>query len=265
MSDPDKFILDFYREVAKKYGHSSQSTMKDPTIRAYEEVFFCKEIERFIEERKTYPVIADLGCGNGHLLSVIRKQFPQCNLIGIEFTPELYELALERNLENTLILQGDIRDLSVLNTKVDIAITERVIINLLNDFDKERAFQSIARVLNPQGRYLLCESFVETLLNLNNARREMRLEAIPQSKQNRYMTEDHIKEVEKTGFTEIIGVLSKHHLSTHFYLTRVFHHIVRPEGGKLEQTEFIRFFNLALGPGVGDYSPIQFRVFEKKY
>ncbi|GAB4015031.1 MAG: hypothetical protein Fur0010_13670 [Bdellovibrio sp.] len=265
MSDADKFILDFYRDVAKKFGLSGQSTMKDPTIRMAEEDFFCAEINRFIEERGHYPIIADVGCGNGHLLSVLRQRFPKCDLIGIEFTPELLELALERNISNAVILHGDIRNLENLPTKVDIVITERVLINLLNDFDKSHAFSSIKQALKPQGRLLMSESFIETWKNMNAARKEMRLEPIAQSKQNRYMTYDNLKELTDIGFAELKSEFSAHHLSTHFYITRIFHHLVRPEGGKLEQTEFVKFFNHALGPGIGEYSPIQFRVFEKMF
>jgi len=263
MSNPDQFILDFYRDVAQRFGHSSQSTMKDHVIRRAEEEFFIEEIKRYMKERNPRPVIADMGCGNGHLLKVLRETFPQCELMGIEFTPELYELAVAREIPRCVILQGDIRDPKALPTKADVIITERVLINLLSDNDKQKAAQAIAQQLSVQGRLLMSESFLESWRKLNTARREVKLSPIPQSKQNRYMLEYDIQDYFPLGFVELKGIFSPHHLSTHFYFSRIYHHLMRPEGGQLQETEFVDFFDEAIGPGIGQYSPIQFRVLEK--
>jgi hypothetical protein len=91
----------------------------------------------------------------------------------------------------------------------------------------------------------------------------MKLNRIPQSPQYRYVDEEFMLNLSETGFQEIEGTFPPNYLSTYFYLTRIFHHLVRPEGGKKENTRFVRFFTEAIGPSIGNFSPIQFRVFEK--
>jgi trans-aconitate methyltransferase len=207
--------------------------------------------------------VADIGCGNGHLLSELRAHYPELKLFGVEFTPELAQVAIERELPNCLMVQGDCRDPNFLTEKVDLLITERMLINLLSDKDKEIALSNIAGKLRPQGRLLMIESFVEPWRELNRARAEMRLPEIPQSRQNRYMSEEFLEPLFQNGVREIKGHIPANALSAHFYLTRIFHHLLRPEGGKLEETEFVSFFDRALPPGKGNFSPILMRVFEK--
>src|SRR5690606_11944083 len=175
-------ILDFYRNVAQRYGTSPRSTMKDQFIRNAEVSFVAGEIARYQKEIWPAPSVADIGCGNGHLLSELSLQYPELRLFGVEFTPELAQVAIDRDLANAHVVQGDCRDPEFLKQKVDLIITERMLINLLSDQDKAIALKNIASKLKPQGRLLMIESFVEPWRELNRARLEMRLPEIPQSR-----------------------------------------------------------------------------------
>ena len=62
------------------------------------------------------------------------------------------------------------------------------------------AIKNFHGLLNKGGCYILIESFVESWENLNNARKEMVLDTIPQSPQNRYIDEDLIKTMIEMGF-----------------------------------------------------------------
>jgi ubiquinone/menaquinone biosynthesis C-methylase UbiE len=258
-----------YQKVARLYGHSPNSTMKDPVIREAECEFVIGEIKRFLIYENANPTIMDLGCGNGTLISHLFKLFPQCHFVGVEYSEEMFELAKTReefqDNPQVNILHGDCSDKNFNPGKAHIIITERVLINILSWEKRQQAFSNIVRLLHPEGRYIMMESFRVNLENLNRARRENRLAAIKSSNHNQYLTEKEITKFKNQGVLEVPGFFEKNHLSTHFYIGRVLHHLVRPKGGKVENTEFVNFFNLALPPGVGEYSPILFRVFEKSF
>ena len=79
--------------------------MKDQTIRSAEVEFFCTEIDPLYEKNHKLKIL-DVGSGNGYLLSVLRDKYPEALLYGVEFTPELHQLAIDRDLDIDFI-HGD--------------------------------------------------------------------------------------------------------------------------------------------------------------
>ncbi len=260
----EELILDHYKKVAKFNGLNPTSSMEDQYIRQNEITFILSEIERYIETLGARDIsIFELGCGNGYLLSKIRERFSQVKLFAIEFTPELFELAKSRNIENCSIEQGDIRTPDFFKEKVDIVITERVVINILAKKDQYQVLRNISEMIRPGGIYVMVESFHEPLVVLNKARKEMGLDPLSASKHNRYLRELMSDYLAKSGTYEIEGTMPKNFLSTHFYLTRVYHAIVRPGGGRVKGSLFLSFMTEALPVAIGNFAPILFRVFKK--
>lgn len=260
----DGITLKHYRTVANKQGLGPQSTMEDLFVREKEFDFIFGEIERFINKTGRDPYILDVGCGNGYLLSVLRERFPNSKLGGIEFTPELFDLAISRNLTDVKIINHDVRKSDFWDGPVDIIITERVIINILSRKEQYRAIKNIGQMISPGGLYIMIESFLEPLRSLDKAREEMSMEHTRRSPQNKYISEAAVQKVIENNFFELEGIMPANYLSTHYYITRVLHKTIRPEGGRVKYTEFEKFFRAALPPSIGNYSPILFRVFEKK-
>jgi hypothetical protein len=91
----------------------------------------------------------------------------------------------------------------------------------------------------------------------------MKLEALKESHQNKYLVEYQIEQFLKMGMKRKTATRPFNYLSSHFFITRVFHKSNRPEGGKVKYTHFAKFFTHALPPAIGNYSPIQFHVFQK--
>lgn len=259
----DELILNHYKKVASNFGDSPNSTMADPYIREMEIKFFIGEISRIKKNNPSIKKVLDLGCGNAHLLSVLQETFPELSFYGLEFTPELLEIALNRSLPSVIIKQGDAREADSFTETFDIIITERVIINILTWEGQEKALRNISHWLNPNGHYLMVESFRESWEELNKGRKEMSLEEIPVSYQNRYLNERVIPILKDLHLEEIKGEIPLNYLSTHFYLSRIVHVMLKPDGGRGKNSRFVRFFDDALPPAVGNYSPILFRVFKK--
>lgn len=265
----DAYIRSHYKKVAQNFGPSSLSSIQDPYIRTCEENFFIREIQNFIKVHSNLSphdiIVMDFGCGNGHLLSVLRKYFPEIKLVGLEFTPELLEIAQKRKLENTSLYLGDIRQKLPFEDKAHIIITERVIINLLSWKQQELGLRNIAQHLQKDGLYLMSESFREPWIELNLARREVGLDQIKQSQHNRYLAGNAIDFMAKQlNLKQIDGQTAQNFLSTHFYISRVLHPSIRPEGAKIKSSRMVDFFNQALAPAAGNFSPILFHVFHKR-
>ncbi len=262
----DELILNHYKKVAEKNGFAPTSSMEDQYIRQSEVDFFLSEISFFVKEKGECLNVLDVGCGNGYLLSLIREKFSALNLWGLEFTPELFDLAQKRNLCNTTIIHGDCRKEQYFTTlpDMDIIITERAVINILTKNEQEITLLNILKKLSFGGSYLLSESFEGPLEELNQACQEMGVKEVSQSYQNLYLGEWIVPFLLSNNVhEERPKEYSNNFLSTHFYLTRVFHKAIRKEGTKVKFTRFCDFFREALPPAIGNYSPILFRVFKK--
>lgn len=259
----EQLILDHYKKVARNNGLASSSTMEDPFIRQSEIDFFLSSL-RAESSKKNRPLrVFDIGCGNGYLLETIARHFPEFTLFGLEFTPELYEQTLSRNILKLSLRHGDARLKEDYYEDIDVVITERMVINILDSEHQILVMKNIFNSLRPDGLLLMSESFLEPLNELNDAREEMCLEPIDVSCQNLYLNEALVEHFLSWGMEEEEGTLPSNYLSTQFFVTRILHKSLRPDKGKVKFSRFAKFFTEALPPAVGNYSPILFRSFRK--
>lgn len=239
--------------------------MEDPYVRDAEVLFVIKEIENFMKAAKRPLSILDAGCGNGYLLSVLCEKFPKHEFTGLEFTPELFEVASSRNHPNVKWVHGDVRKSHFPDNHFDIVITERVIINIRKSKEQYDALEALSKTLKHGGRYIMIESFKESLREINEARKEMGIEPLKESYQNKYIFEQQFALFEKNlNLYRIESEMPANYLSTHFYVTRVLHKGLRPKGGKVKFSRFANFFTEALPPAIGNYATIKFFLFEKR-
>lgn len=264
----EAYIQNHYSKIAKNFGLSGSSTIQDPFIRKSEVEFFVSEIKTIIQNQFNEKLsIVDIGCGNGYLLEKLSKAFPSATLYGLEFNPELCLLAKSRQLTNASIIEGSCKNSEaldrILNKTADIIITERVIINLLSWKQQALALQDIASWIKDGGHYLLSESFKEPWFELNSARREMKIPEIPISNHNRYLNHKLPKYLIQLMLKPVETQMPANYLSSHFYLSRVAHSYIKPSGGRKKETHFVNFFDHAIPPAIGNYSPILFYHYVK--
>ena len=259
MKYTEKDMVEHYANEAEKYGDSDKSTMQDEIIRR-------KELELIYEfVKKENGSILDIGCGNGVALQMISDLHKgEVNLYGVDFSPDLVEIAKRRSLSNCVIDHGDVRDLHFEDGSIDKIYTERCLINILDVKGQEKALKEIHRVLKPGGEYLMIECFTDGFDNNNRAREECGLNALKKRDHNLYFKKDPFFNFISDCF-EVVddSRFPFNFLSSHYFVARVLHPLIT-KGDNIQNTEFVKFFDLALEHPIGNYSPIQVFLLKKK-
>ena len=96
--------------------------------------------------------IADLATGTGDLALALQKRLPDADITGVDYLPEMLELARQKGLRHVLL--ADAMKLPFVDRSFD-CIT--IAFGLRNLEDCSAALTEIARVLNSHGRLLVLE------------------------------------------------------------------------------------------------------------
>lgn len=259
----NSYILKHYQKLAKTFGISPFMSMRDQYIRSSEEKFFLHCLKHLTggNYQKEFKLL-DLGCGNGHTLEIISKAYPNAILHGIEFSPDLVEIAKSRNIANLKVVLGDMRK-ELNENEFDIVLTQRSLINLQSKEQQRTALAHIVNSLKPQRYLLMSESFDVSLREVNSARKEFNLSPIDSSKHNHYLSKSLFHSLKHMGMIKEDLYFPENYLSTYFFITRVLHPSLRKEGDRMNDSMLADFFKLALPTGIGSFGPIEFHVFKK--
>ena len=96
--------------------------------------------------------LLDAGCGTGGMLDVVRKDFPDADLTGIDASSHAIELVAARNLNATL-RPANVHDLPFAENSFDFVLSLDVLSH--TGVDDSLATHEMHRVLRPGGRLLL--------------------------------------------------------------------------------------------------------------
>lgn len=261
-------ILEHYRKEAEEHGKDASSTMRDEITRGREIAGVLRVLEFLKSPGAPITNLLDIGCGNAYLLEVLRKNHPSIALTGLEYTPEMVQLARDRGVAQCAIEQGDVRALPFGDHGFDVVITERCIINVMDRAHQADSLRQVARVLRPGGHYLCIEAFTDGLSELNHARDELGLAPNEMPYHNLWFDKPWFLETIAPDF-EVVD-LSRHRdpslpgpnfLSSHYFVSRVLYPAVtnRPI---IYNTHLVKFFSFL--PPMGNYAPIQFYLLQKK-
>jgi ubiquinone/menaquinone biosynthesis C-methylase UbiE len=257
-------IREHYRKEAESFGTDPASTMRDEITRG-REVDAVLSLAAYLQSTTPVRHLLEIGPGNGYLLAALRDRVPDVELSGLEYSPEMLELARGRSIERCELVEGDVKAMPFADGGFDLVVSERCLINLMDRADQELALAEVARVLRAGGHYLCIEAFTDGLANLNRAREELGLPPHDQPHHNLWLDKDWFLEVADRYFVEhrleAAPLPPRNFLSSHYFVSRVLYPAVTRRE-VLYNTEFVKF--LSFLPPIGDYSPIQLYVLEKR-
>ncbi|MCJ7473040.1 MAG: arsenite methyltransferase [Actinobacteria bacterium] len=151
---------------------------------------------------KKGEIVLDLGSGAGFDCFLAADRVgPEGRVIGVDMTPEMLEKARENaekdNLSNIEFRLGEIENLPVADSTVDIVISNCVI-NLSTD--KDRVFSEAFRVLKPGGRIMVSD--IVLTRELPDIIRK-NVSAYVGCISGAIIKEDYLNAVSKAGFTDV--------------------------------------------------------------
>lgn len=261
MSNYDDVIRDHYASVAEQAGLSATSTMADQLIRHHE----TEAIAQFVELTAHGGRVGDFGCGNGYTLEVLRDRMPDNDYVGIEYTPELRDLAAQRLDGEVPIHPGDIREEGFFgDEQFDTVFCQRVLINLLDIDDQKRALENVVAAVKPGGHVLFIECFIEPLAELNEGRDEFEMGPIPPAHHNLYLEKGFFDRDDLTAFDHEGWEYPPNYMSTHYFVSRVLEPGLTRWRDFKRNSKLQRFLSMAFPPAVGDFAPLQIHAFKKR-
>jgi ubiquinone/menaquinone biosynthesis C-methylase UbiE len=138
-------ILSHYRKEATEEKASATSTMRDQITRASEVEAVRSVVTYLTKSPNPVKSLLDIGCGNGYLLSLLREEYPELDLEGLDYTPEMIDIARARDIARCNIGLGDVRELPFNDSAWDLVVTERCIINVMDRDEQVKSFSEVAR------------------------------------------------------------------------------------------------------------------------
>lgn len=131
---------------------------------ALQRVFFDRVHGRVVRELRPLlrgvaaPVVVDVGCGTGRLLSLLRSAFPAATLIGIDAAAGMIEVASGKpELAGVRLSVAKADALPLEDASCDVVVST---ISFHHWDDQAAGLREVARVLRPGGRVLVVDGFV---------------------------------------------------------------------------------------------------------
>jgi len=190
------------------------------------------EIELIKKYVKGSQRVLDVGCGNGYTTRQIADLVDW--VIGIDNSPEMIKRAKEETVdfENIDYAVDDIMAYKAVNKSFfDTVISERCLINLTSFEDQKKAIDNITSVLKPGGFFIFCEVSSNARQRVNDLRKDMGLNEMPDIWHNLNFDENQVVEYLKKDY------LLKDRKSTGIYdfFSRIVHPLlVAPEEPKYD-------------------------------
>ena len=100
--------------------------------------------------RKKVFSLLEIGTGSGFFISQIEKEYPEANLVGIEYDPRLVSLTKSK-VKKAKIIQGNAEDIQLNSEKFDIIVSLQVIEHL---YKPELMIKSVKDHLTNDGIFI---------------------------------------------------------------------------------------------------------------
>lgn len=103
--------------------------------------------------------ILDIGCGTGTFVLLVKKTYPDSNVVGLDPDEEVLQIAkskAQKSNSDITFVQASAENLPFQDSSFDIIVSSLAFHHLPTAI-KKQALQEICRVLKPRGRFLLVD------------------------------------------------------------------------------------------------------------
>lgn len=205
--------MDIQQQVRDYWQDPNTRSLIDENLRKLEEGVVLRYLEPNFE-------IIDIGCGDGYSTFQYATRVKSC--VGLEQSDYLRNKAIENfaknGVTNTTFVPGDIMDLSAYRNRFDLAVTQRVLINLTSWKAQKQAIENVRSVLRLGGLFVMIENTYEGHDMMNEFRAKMGLVKISRHWHNLYFCHDQLMEFLNTRF----HIVSHHTFDLYYLITRIF-------------------------------------------
>jgi tRNA (cmo5U34)-methyltransferase len=116
--------------------------------------------------------LLDIGCGAGNYSLMMLSKIPNLNCTLVDLSKPMLDKAFERVSKQTNrkveILQGDIREVKLIENHFDIILAGAVLHHLRDDFDWESTFEKLFKLLKPGGCLMISDLITQDTELLND-------------------------------------------------------------------------------------------------
>lgn len=150
--------------------------------------------DRLLKRKYSIKKVVDIGCGVGHLCPTLAKR--GYNVIGIDKSQAMIDLAREKNISGIQYLKGDANSLPLLDDSVDAIMMRMILHNVFPNW--QIALVEAKRVLTTKGLLVIMEGFPPN----PKCRSFFEDVTLLMTHQRHFFTERTLKqELSSTGFT----------------------------------------------------------------
>lgn len=110
------------------YAESDSNFYRFKRKMTYENIL--KRIRTFVKGKETFSLL-EIGTGSGFFMTFLESEFPNAELVGLEYDPRLVELT-QSKVRNAKIVQGNAETFNFEAEKFDIIVSFQVIEHLYN-------------------------------------------------------------------------------------------------------------------------------------
>lgn len=199
------------------------------------------ELEAIAKYVKDGMRVLDAGCGNGLTALELARRY-DIEMVAVDKSEKMVFAAMDRadslqtDLQSSIKFRpADVLDLPDDLGMFDLIYTERVLINLPDQEQRNKAMVGLCNLLKPGGLYVMCENSQDGLDRLNRLRVPLGLPEIVPPWHNHYLTED--KDID--GFEKAVAGLAVHlwsddndYSSTYYFLSRIVNAALAAQEGR---------------------------------